>query len=70
MRDRIELLERGWEIRRNWGGGCGLNDGGEVKWKLVERARSERVKGKGSGDDEQEDKWKSMGMGYRKKWVV
>lgn len=72
MRDRIELLEKGWEIRRNWGGGdgCGLNDGGEVRWKLVERARSERVKG--SGDDEQEDmdKWKSMGMGYGKKWVV
>lgn len=54
------------------GDGCKLNDGGEVRWKLVERARSERVKGKGSGDDEQEDmdKWKSMGMGYGKKWVV
>lgn len=38
----------------------------------MERARSERVKGKGSGDDEQEDmdKWKSMGMEYGKKWVV
>lgn len=54
------------------GGGCGLNDGGEVRWKLVERARSERVERKGSGDDEQEDmdKWKSMRMGYGKKWVV
>lgn len=54
------------------GGGCGLNDGREVRWKLMERARSERVKRKGSGDDKQEDmdKWKSMGMGYGKKWVV
>lgn len=54
------------------GGGCGLNDGGEMRWKLVERARSERVERKGSGDDEQEDmdKWKSMRMGYGKKWVV
>lgn len=54
------------------GDGCELNDGGEVRWKLVERARSERVKGKGSGDDEQEDmdKWKSIGMGYGKKWVI
>lgn len=50
------------------GCGCGLNDGGEVKWKLVERARLERVKGKGSGDDEQKDidKWKSNGNGIWK----
>lgn len=25
MRDRIELLERGWEIRRNWGVGVDVD---------------------------------------------
>lgn len=25
MRDRIELLERGWEIRRNWEVGMDVN---------------------------------------------
>lgn len=49
LRDRIDLLERVWEIKRNWV--IRMDEDLTIKerrakWKLVERARSERAKGK------------------------
>jgi len=49
VRDKKDLLERGWEIRRNWGVGVDEDLSMEerrVRWKLVERARAERARGK------------------------
>lgn len=47
-KDRIELLEKGWEIRRNWGVGIDEDltmEERRVRWRLIERARLERAKG-------------------------
>lgn len=47
-RDRVELLEKIWEIRRNWGVGVDedlIMEEKRVRWKLVERARIKRAKG-------------------------
>lgn len=41
------MLERVWEIRRNWGVGVDEDltmEERRVRWKLVERARLERAK--------------------------
>lgn len=48
LRDRAEVLERGWEIRRNWRVGVDEDltmEEKRIRWKLVERARSERARG-------------------------
>jgi len=47
VEDKKELLERGWEIRRNWGGVDEdlTMEERRVRWKLVERARAERARG-------------------------
>lgn len=45
----MELLEKGWEIRRNWSVGIDEDltmEERRVRWKLVERTRKERAKGK------------------------
>lgn len=47
-KDRAEILERGWEIRRNWGVGVDedltMNEK-KIRWRLVERARLEKARG-------------------------
>ncbi|EFN62020.1 hypothetical protein EAG_08491 [Camponotus floridanus] len=48
-RRRKELLEKGWEIRKNWGVGVDEDltmEERQVRWKLVERVRMERAKGR------------------------
>jgi len=48
VKDKKELLERGWEIRRNWGVGVDEDltmEERRVRWKLVERAKTERARG-------------------------
>lgn len=48
LRDRLKLLEKGWEIRRNWRVRVDedlMMEERRGRWKLVERARSERAKG-------------------------
>lgn len=48
MGKRKELLKKVWEIRRNWEIGVDedlIMEERKVRWKLVEKARMERVKG-------------------------
>jgi len=48
-RDKKDLLERGWEIRKNWGAGVDEDltmEERRVRWKLVERATTERARGR------------------------
>ncbi|EFN61777.1 hypothetical protein EAG_06648 [Camponotus floridanus] len=82
-KDRKELLEKGWAIRRNWG--IGIDEDltmkeKKVRWKLVERARTERAKervvvvtnrriwvgGKAWGWDTERNEGKGDGNGGRK----
>lgn len=45
-RDRMELLGKVWEIRRNWGIGEDEDltmEERRVRWKLMERAKMERA---------------------------
>lgn len=57
-KDRAEILERGWEIRRNWGVGVDkdltMNER-KIKWKLVERAKAGEGERKRGGSDKQKD---------------
>jgi len=49
LEEKKELLERGWEIRRNWGVGVDEDltlEERKVRWKMVERARTERARGR------------------------
>lgn len=67
----MELLEKGWEIRRNWSVGIDEDltmEERRVRWRLVKRTRKERAKSKVVVTTNRRI-WESVGIGQRKKWV-